>query len=161
MLRTSGFALQGINYQMIWAMGETTPNISKAPPGSVNINTASDRNYYKQDVLMYHGGGTENKTDVTSPFRGTLGNVDLFAPPLSLNQDKACSPSMLVVRFSADWPLYTTDLRSLQMNGKIETFCVMLWKRHRLLGMHQATQASGALTCSVPTAKPVPGPRSR
>lgn len=78
-------------------MGETTPNISKAPPGSVNINTASDRNFYKQDVLMYHGGGSDNRTDVASPFRGTLGDVDLFAPPLSLTQTQACTPSPLVV----------------------------------------------------------------
>ncbi|KAK9862997.1 hypothetical protein WJX84_005249 [Apatococcus fuscideae] len=83
----------GINYQMVWAMGQTTPNISKVPPGSVNTNTASDRNFYKQDVLMYHGGGTSNYSDVTSPFRGTLGNVDLFAPPLSLTQTTKCAPS--------------------------------------------------------------------
>ena len=92
---------QGINYQMVWAMGQTTPNISKVPPGSVNTNTASDRNFYKQDVLMYHGGGTSNYSDVTSPFRGTLGNVDLFAPPLSLTQTTKCAPSPIPVGLPA------------------------------------------------------------
>lgn len=89
--------LQGINYQMIWAMGQMEQNISRSPPGSINSNTAVNRNFYKQDVLMYHGGGVANGSDVASPFRGTLGNVDLFMPSQPLKQGSACAPSTIQV----------------------------------------------------------------
>lgn len=89
--------LQGINYQMIWAMGQMDQNISRIPPGSINSNTAVNRNFYKQDVLMYHGGGVANKVDVASPFRGVLGNVDLFMPSQALTQGPACTSSPIPV----------------------------------------------------------------
>ncbi|KAK9836584.1 hypothetical protein WJX74_003639 [Apatococcus lobatus] len=57
----------GINYQMIWAMGQMDQNISRSPPAA--------------------------STPTPPPFRGTLGNVDLFTPSQSLVQGPACAPS--------------------------------------------------------------------
>ena len=99
--------LQGINYQMIWAMGQMDQNISRSPPGSINSNTAVNRNFYKQDVLMYHGGGVANKTDIASPFRGILGNVDLFMPSQALAQGPVCASSPIPVSTLSSFILST------------------------------------------------------
>eukprot|EP01025_Chloroclados_australasicus_P030431 TRINITY_DN3054_c0_g1_i13.p1 TRINITY_DN3054_c0_g1~~TRINITY_DN3054_c0_g1_i13.p1 ORF type:complete len:460 (-),score=105.97 TRINITY_DN3054_c0_g1_i13:349-1653(-) len=62
-------------YLAIWAYGQVSPNYSHQPPSSLEINAASNTNFYKEDELKFHGGGI----DATSfDGRGSFGQITFF-----------------------------------------------------------------------------------
>ncbi|GMH36265.1 hypothetical protein BSKO_04133 [Bryopsis sp. KO-2023] len=76
-----------VNYLVIYAYGQPTDKLTHIPNSSLETGRASNKEFYAQDELKFHGGGIGTSYEG----RGVLGQVDFFQEPIA----EGCQPSAL------------------------------------------------------------------
>lgn len=81
--------LKDINYVVIYAIGQGS-ELTHIPDSSLETGRASNKNFYREDELKFHGGG------IGSGFsgRGSFGLVNFFEEPAA---EGSCVASSLEV----------------------------------------------------------------
>lgn len=82
--------LQDITYLGIYAIGQGSEP-THIPDSSLETGRASNKNFYGEDELKFHGGGI----GTTFPGRGSFGVVDFFTE--AADDSEGCTESTLEV----------------------------------------------------------------
>ena len=80
---------------MIYAYGQTSPDVFHDAPSSIEANTISSPDFYKADELKFHGGGISCAGVPAGNFdgHGVIGTVNFFSTPS--DEPEGCTPSPL------------------------------------------------------------------
>eukprot|EP00210_Caulerpa_lentillifera_P002713 g2593.t1 len=81
--------LPGVNYLMIYAIGQTPESYYHRPSSSLEVGKAGNEGFYGTDELKFHGGGI----GTTHENRGSFGLINFFQS--QQEQSESCTKSTL------------------------------------------------------------------